>query len=72
MNDVIITSIPDWANFRLLGEFFIREQIVLKCGYFLHRKSRVLNLTKDGLHFKQVWAGHWAILSPKKSGHPGF
>jgi hypothetical protein len=57
------TGWPDWANFRIFGQFFILDsfmkitEVAQILGYFSKGKSYVLNLTKKfGLHF-------WRFLS---------
>jgi hypothetical protein len=53
---VIITLVPDWANYRILGDCFLWEVLCKNIAvvFFItrfHGKSYVLILTKTGLGY---------------------
>jgi hypothetical protein len=67
---VIITLVPDWANYRILGDCFLWEVLCKNIAvvFFItrfHGKSYVLILTKSGLGYV---LGDFFSGSP---GHPG-
>jgi hypothetical protein len=56
---MIITSVPDWANFGLLDDcllcFFIITEEAKHFGYFLHGKIKFWQ--------NMGWAPFWALFS---------